>query len=185
MFSDDSMIDGFWTKLKEYRRKVKFANKNYTFAYPDKVLFHILTSALYKADKHVNLVSMKKLCKNGLKGSFNARSILFCSERIVVITANLKRGLYIVNHISKKSKDSIVQTMDRAVLAVIFFYEELTDIDPDDSEPELATNKAQRHWYSLLHHRFNHCGPGIQRKLHVVTSLQNQINIKSSYLSNL
>lgn len=56
-FNDDSTIDGSWTKLKKFHRKIIAANRNYASAYPDDVLFHVLTSALYKADKYVNVLN--------------------------------------------------------------------------------------------------------------------------------
>lgn len=56
LFSDDSTIDGSWTKLKEYRRKVISANRNYASTYPDEVLFQTLNSVLFKADKYSNVL---------------------------------------------------------------------------------------------------------------------------------
>lgn len=71
-----------------------------------------LNNVLYVPSLGVNLISAKKLCKKGQKGSFNARSIWICSGRNVVITANQRRALYIVNHISKRHKDLIAQKMN-------------------------------------------------------------------------
>ncbi|KAI1006143.1 hypothetical protein K3495_g2078 [Podosphaera aphanis] len=51
-YTEESMMDSFWTKLKECHRKVIIANKCFIAAYPDAVLFCILKSALYKAARY-------------------------------------------------------------------------------------------------------------------------------------
>lgn len=56
VFGNDSTIDASWTNLKEYRRRVVAANRNDASVYPDDVLFHVLTSVLYKAGKHANVL---------------------------------------------------------------------------------------------------------------------------------
>ncbi|KAI0994587.1 hypothetical protein K3495_g13594 [Podosphaera aphanis] len=134
-----------------------------------------LENVLYVPSLGVNLISAKKLCKNGLKGSFDARKLWICCGKDIVITANQKSGLYIIDHISKEIKN-----VQGTAAAALSFDEKLTDFDLDDSEPELATTKTQRHWYRLMHRRFNNCGPGMLRKLHIVTSLENQIKIPPS-----
>lgn len=55
VLSDDSTIDGSWTKLIEYRQKVISAKKSYVSTYLDDILFYILKFALHKADKYVNV----------------------------------------------------------------------------------------------------------------------------------
>lgn len=95
-----------------------------------------------------------------------------------------------MKHISKTLKDHLIkaqlETRARAVPAItkvnrepaVKTYEEaLTDVDPDDSEPETATTKEQRRWYRLMYRRFGHCGPDMLRKIHKVISLQNPIKI--------
>ncbi|KAI1003498.1 hypothetical protein K3495_g4707 [Podosphaera aphanis] len=55
-YTEESKIDSSWTKLKEYRRKVIAANTCYAAVYPDDVLFHVLTSALYKAKRYTGVL---------------------------------------------------------------------------------------------------------------------------------
>lgn len=47
-FDKDTGIDGSWTKLKEYRRKLVAANPTMRLAHPDEGLFLILTTALQR-----------------------------------------------------------------------------------------------------------------------------------------
>ncbi|KAI0998411.1 hypothetical protein K3495_g9785 [Podosphaera aphanis] len=51
-YTEESTIDSPWTKPKEYRRKVIALNRFYAAAYPDNVLFYVLTSAFYKANRY-------------------------------------------------------------------------------------------------------------------------------------
>lgn len=128
-----------------------------------------LDNVLFVPSLGINLLSAKKLCKNGLKGSFDEDNIRISDRNKTVITAKQTCGLYVVNHISKRMCNTKMK-YPKAVPALMVSDQEHTDFDPDDSEPELATTKAQRHWYRLMHRRFNHCGPGMLRKLHLVTS---------------
>ena len=45
-FEKDVGIDGSWTKLKEYRRKIVAANAAMKNAYPDEALLLVLTLSL-------------------------------------------------------------------------------------------------------------------------------------------
>ena len=49
----------------------------------------------------VNLVSIKRLCRNRLMGSFNDKNIYFNNSYKVVISAKQKEGLYVIKYISK------------------------------------------------------------------------------------
>lgn len=105
----------------------------------------LISNVLCVPSLGVNLISAKRLFKNGHQGSFDARKICICSGKNKIITASQKSGLYIIDHISKKCEDFLAQTLTRAVSVALSFDEELTDINPGDSEPELATTKTQRH----------------------------------------
>jgi len=49
-------IDGTWTKLKEYRRKLIAANGVMRLAYPDKTLMFILTIVLQKQGRYTAVI---------------------------------------------------------------------------------------------------------------------------------
>lgn len=55
-FNKDTGIDGSWSKLKEYRRKVIAANAVMKNAYPDEALLLILTIALQKQGRYTAVV---------------------------------------------------------------------------------------------------------------------------------
>lgn len=65
---------------------------------------------------------------------------------------------------------------------IMDFHENSRDIsvsesDPDDSEPEEAKSKEDRHFYRLMHRRFGHYGPILIGKLHKVANLKTKISI--------
>lgn len=56
IFDKDVGIDGSWTKLKEYRRKIIAANGAMRNAYPDEALLLILTLALQKQGQYTAVI---------------------------------------------------------------------------------------------------------------------------------
>jgi hypothetical protein len=62
----------------------------------------------------VNLVSAKKLCKGGLKGSFDEENIWITQGKKKVLHATQLQGLYIVKHISKTLKDHVIKAQPEA-----------------------------------------------------------------------
>ena len=139
-----------------------------------------LENVLYVPKLGVNLISAKKLCKGGLTGTFDDENIWITRGNKEVLEAKQSKGLYVVNKISEAFQGEIItgkNAREQAMPAAEASDNELTDIDPDDLEPELATTKEQRRWYRLMHRRFGHCGPNMLRKLHKVTSLRNPIRI--------
>ena len=55
-FEKDVGIDGSWTKLKEYRRKIVAANAVIKNAYPDEALLLVLTLSLQKQGQYTAVV---------------------------------------------------------------------------------------------------------------------------------
>ena len=47
----------------------------------------------------MNLVSARKICQAGLKGSFNDNTMYFTQGNKKVISAKMYQGLYIVHHV--------------------------------------------------------------------------------------
>jgi hypothetical protein len=136
-----------------------------------------LENVLYVPTLGVNLISAKKLCKGGLAGSFDEESIWITKGSKRVMQAKQSHGLYVVNHFSKSLSAKPRKDKPEATALLAAEEDALTDVDPDDSEPETAKTKEQRRWYRLMHRRFGHCGPKMLRNLHRVTSLQNAIKV--------
>jgi hypothetical protein len=146
----------------------------------------LVEGALYVPKLGVNLISAKRLCKNGLKGSFDSESIHIKDGRKTVIYAQQNRGLYIVKHISKRYKEkALAADQPEDTLAAdqpedtqeMNIKDDNSEEDPDNSEDEKPATKAQRRLYRLMHRRFGHYGPGLIRNLHKVTTLKNKIRI--------
>jgi hypothetical protein len=144
-----------------------------------------MKGTLFVPELGVNLISAKRLCKKGLKGSFDKHSMYVSKDDQVAILAKQKDGLYIVSHVSSryKGKAFIAHRTKKAFPAQapidVHDHDEAEDtsVDPDDSEVEEATKKSDRHLYRLLHRRFAHYGPDMISKLHKVTTLKDKIKI--------
>ncbi|KAI0991169.1 hypothetical protein K3495_g17018, partial [Podosphaera aphanis] len=117
----------------------------------------------------VNLLSARKLCRNGMKGIFDETSIKIVHNKIPMIIAEQKDGLYVVKHVAKELKEKALFTL--AEKHNIHVADLDSDPNPDSSEEEDPTTKAERHYYRIMHRRFAHCGPETLRKLHKVTTL--------------
>ena len=73
-------------------------------------------------------MSAKRLCKNGMKGSFNDHNIWIKSGDKTMIHAAQKDGLYIIKHLLKRFKGTALvtqklraqayPTQDKAILSI-------------------------------------------------------------------
>lgn len=141
----------------------------------------LLRKALYVPKLGVNLIAAKRLCKEGLQGSFDDKDMYFKDKSTVAVHAVQKDGLYVVNHIASKysgkafiagktrTEDSEQSTVEGSRSETQ--PETQSDLDPDESEEDRSTKKDRRN-YRLMHRRFAHYGPAMLRKLHKVTTIE-------------
>lgn len=137
----------------------------------------LLRKVLYVPKLGVNLIAAKRLCKEGLQGSFDDKNMYFRDKSTVAVQATQKDGLYVVSHIaSKYSGKAFIAGKTQTEISEQSTTEESqsetqSDQDPDESEEEKSTKKDRRN-YRLMHRRFAHYGPAMLRKLHQVSSIQ-------------
>jgi hypothetical protein len=72
----------------------------------------LLQDTLYIPGLGVNLVSARKICQAGLKGSFNENTMYFKRGNKKVISAKMHQGLYIVNHIDKALAETALASVE-------------------------------------------------------------------------
>ena len=152
----------------------------------------LLPDALYVPGLGVNLLSAKRLCEAGLKGSFDDKSMYFKMGNKIMVHSKMDQGLYIVKHVSKEL-DGLIAVHDA--------YKSLSaiDIDPVSTNTKLPSHRSnnqlmQNHTlsseylekeigktdldrYILWHKRFSHLGPDKLRNLHKVTTLREAIKV--------
>ena len=112
----------------------------------------LLADCLYIPDLGVNLLSARRLCEAGLKGSFNNNKMYFKNGKEKIVQAVMRDGLYIVTNIADGYEEAAfpgVET-DAAMTKV----EEHTH--PHTAE-ELSISEQEI--YILWHRRFSHLGP--------------------------
>jgi Reverse transcriptase (RNA-dependent DNA polymerase)/gag-polypeptide of LTR copia-type len=120
----------------------------------------------------VNLISARRLCKDGIEGHFDAKNMYFKKNNEILIHAQQNGGLYLVKAVSKDCVDmAFPATQDPLHEA-----ETEDSADPDESEED-ETTRNDRRYYRLMHRRFGHYGSNILRRLHEVASGIKQIKI--------
>ena len=62
----------------------------------------LLENCLYVPDLGVSLISTRRLCKTGLKGTFDDVSMDLWDKKGIVIHVEQKDSLYVVKNISRK-----------------------------------------------------------------------------------
>jgi hypothetical protein len=129
----------------------------------------ILKDVLYVPRLGINLISARKLCQEGLKGSFDKNHMYFKQGTKKVVTATMTNGLYVITHVSKKCKDT--------AFAGVETRENTTPTATDDGSDNEATKEKELERYLKYHQRFAHLGPNKIRNLHKVTTLQKKIKI--------
>ena len=60
----------------------------------------LLLNVLLVLKLSINLLSAKRLCKKGLKGSFNANSIKLKKNSKTIVKAKITNRLYVVIHVA-------------------------------------------------------------------------------------
>ena len=63
-------------------------------------LLILLLNILLVLKLGINLLSAKRLCEKGLKGSFNANSIKLKRDSKTIVKAKITNRLYVVTHIA-------------------------------------------------------------------------------------
>jgi hypothetical protein len=91
----------------------------------------ILKDVLYVPKLRINLVSARKLCQVGLKGSFDENHMYFKQGPKTVVTATMTNGLYVITHVSKKCKDTAFVGIETSEIATA----------TDDSDNEATKEK--------------------------------------------
>jgi hypothetical protein len=146
----------------------------------------ILRDVLYVLGLGVSLISARRLCKNGLKGSFDSKNIYFCKNDKLTVYTQQKDRLYVLKHISEeytgkaftvviKREACRLETTRVAsepsslyTSALLASEETKTKQDKDgesdkdlDKSDEEETTKNDRRNYRLIHRRFAHYRPSI------------------------
>ncbi|KAI1002916.1 hypothetical protein K3495_g5287 [Podosphaera aphanis] len=125
--------------------------------------------------------SSPELCRTGMEGIFNDTSIKIVHNKIPMIIAEQKDGLYVVKNVAKELRQKALFTLAEKDDVQVADLD--SDPNPDSSEEEDLTTKAERHYYKIIHRRFAHCGLETLHKLHKVTTLTKMRNKVSKTLA--
>jgi len=147
-----------------------------------------LPETLYVPGLGANLLSGRKMCDSGLKGSFDTDNLWFedkSGKR--VIQAIESGGVYIVDSITPQICDFAFKAVQTPSQVYAFDAQEemILDQDPqmpdnmlstDNLPPQPSGTKDQEE-YRLWHRRFAHLGPRKIANLHKVTTLEKPIPV--------
>jgi hypothetical protein len=128
----------------------------------------LLRNTLFVPGLGVNLISARRLCKDGIEGHFDAKNMYFKKDNRRLIHAQQQDGLYLVKSISKDCPETAFPAFQEPSDS-----EEAqpSDVDPDESEDD-DLSKNQRRTYRLMHRRFGHYGSKSLRYLHEVSNIK-------------
>jgi hypothetical protein len=84
-----------------------------------------------------------------------------------VVKATMENGLYIVNHVSSRNRETAFHSIDHKMIGSN--QQELPA--PSSSNQTGGLNQSAKDRYLLFHRRFAHLGPKKTSKLHAVTTL--------------
>lgn len=153
-----------------------------------------LSSVLYVPKLGVNLLSGRQACKNGLKGSFDDRS-LYLRDRHGknILIAQENGGVYLVDKVEPTSKHFALSSLEIAQQQVQpakpalaysevnpqtelpMAYEIQTTGQGQDPAPEATASNQKIKLFRLWHRRFGHLGKQKLAELHKVTTLAEPI----------
>ncbi|KAI0995304.1 hypothetical protein K3495_g12878, partial [Podosphaera aphanis] len=142
-----------------------------------------LKDVLFVPNLGVNLLSARKVCQNGLLGSFDTNQMFFTLNGKKVIECTMKNGLYIVTNIASAYKETAfpasVSMGSEVIMSDDSSSKELTLENSNPNEQEVIENLSSKEQanYQLWHRRLNHLGPEKLRKLHKVTTLSTPIKV--------
>ena len=153
----------------------------------------LLKKALLVPNLGVNLLSGKRLCESGLKGSWDTKALYLHDDTgLEVFKAIRKEGVYIVNKIVKGFTERAFKATTHVIAMPAAINDSFIDKDQETAEPSETNlnavdderreqrdtkteNKKAR--YELWHRRFAHMGPGKIGRLHEVTTIKKPIKI--------
>ena len=133
----------------------------------------LLKNTLLVPNLGINLISARRLCKDGIEGHFDAENMYFKKDNKTLIHAQQDNGLYLVKSISKDCPDKAFSAFQAQPSSEA---DTKDDHDPDESEED-ETTRGQRRTYRLMHRRFGHYGSKSLRYLHEVASGIRKIRI--------
>ena len=147
----------------------------------------LLKDTLYVPKLGVSLLSCRRMCEQGLKGSFDDKALYLHQGTQLVMRAKIKKGLYIIDKVhdtfpetafAGKLKDP--ETLPDAPATAMPDDDSLEDDTDTEAEEETGPiDQAQKDRYDLWHRRFAHLGVYKIRHLHDVTTLKKKIRIPS------
>ena len=118
----------------------------------------LIKDTLFVPKLGVNIVSAKRLCKNGLIGSFDDKGMDLKDGKKTMIRAEQDQGLYIVKHISKSLQNKKLvamvtdqpadhETIDQPMAEDAATAVSESEVDPDDSGEDEATTRQESRTY--------------------------------------
>ncbi|KAI0998856.1 hypothetical protein K3495_g9341 [Podosphaera aphanis] len=151
-----------------------------------------LKDCLYVPGLGINLISARRLCKDGIVGIHDSRdmyfkkqnkSLQFKNDCTTFLHACQENGLYMLKSIKSKTPELafLSTNLDSNNRKPRNDGEDQIECDssgsdPDESENDV-TSKSQRKRYRLMHRRFGHYGSEALRHLHEVASGIHKISI--------
>jgi hypothetical protein len=153
-----------------------------------------LKDVLLVPELGVNLLSGRKLCKAGLRGSFDSQNMCYLDkDGKTVLHAKERGGIYILDSISPKlahtksdpqaftatqSQSDSQAAKDVAVPATTAPDSNIANQDEADSESDAdASDKKDVDNYMLYHRRFAHLGSAKIANLHKVTTMTTPVKV--------
>ena len=137
----------------------------------------VLKDVLYVPDLGVNLLSGRKLCKEGLRGSFDDKRMHYLDKLgNTILEATERRGVYVLDKITAtyaQSDETEHVYTGHALNNQVVTEEETpsSDSDPEEQDKKVVEN------YRLYHRRFAHLGPAKIGTIHKMTTHTQPIKI--------
>jgi hypothetical protein len=137
----------------------------------------VLKDVLYVPDLGVNLLSGRKLCKEGLKGSFDDRKMYYLDKSgNTILEATERGGVYVLNKITSSYTQS--DETEDVHTRHAFNHQVIADgeVSGSESDPEQLDKKTVDN-YRLYHRRFAHLGPAKIGAIHKMTTHTQPIKV--------
>jgi hypothetical protein len=163
----------------------------------------LLADTLFVPNLGVNLLSGRRMCQAGLKGSIREDKLYFKLGKKRIVHATMQQGLYIVTHVANgyeetafpatllpsttlkpapvlvsqitPSKSDSLKDVETTYMTNMTTTEVAPARNMKRSRRPLTEKEKQR--YLLWHRRLNHLGPDKIRNLHKVTTLKEPIRV--------
>jgi hypothetical protein len=166
--------------------------------------YAVLSECLFVPDLGINLLSARRLCRNGITGFFDDKHMYFRRQKKTIVKATMSDGLYWVTHVeSDKKKETAFSATDVRMGGLEeetnqSHHAQLEESTSTESIPVQHTHKGESEknskpltvrsarmpmtdaaieQYKLYHRRFSHLGPKKLQYLHEVTTLRKPISI--------